>query len=61
MGDVVEIRDERDAETVALFGGVANVVVAEAQASWARGHRIPTNLKKCSRRAQLHCWRSWGI
>ena len=37
VGDSVEIRGERDAETVALFGGVANVIVAQAQASSANG------------------------
>ena len=37
VGDSVEIRGERDAETVALFGGVANAVVAEVQASSVNG------------------------
>ena len=37
VGDSVEIRGERDAETVALFGGVANVIVAQTQALSANG------------------------
>jgi lipoprotein-anchoring transpeptidase ErfK/SrfK len=32
VGDAVEIRAERDAETAALFGGVANVSLAQASA-----------------------------
>lgn len=37
VGDVVEIRGERDAETVALFGGAEIVIVAEAQVSSVNG------------------------